>query len=103
MGLSLARNTIDNFISKALRLYEQKPVQTRLERLGEYTKRWVRWVLPVSSLWRGIWTPGASDRRFLNIASQPPHRGALLFFVGGRFFVSRTLHHPVGCDGHDVF
>lgn len=42
-GLSLARKTIGNFISKALRLYEQKPVQTRLERLGEYTKRWVRW------------------------------------------------------------
>ena len=42
-GLSLAGKTIDNFISKALRLYEQEPVQTRLERLGEYTKRWVRW------------------------------------------------------------
>ena len=42
-GLSLASKTIDNFISKALRLYEQEPVQTRLERLGEYTKRWVRW------------------------------------------------------------
>jgi hypothetical protein len=42
-GLSLAEKTIDNFMSKALRLYEQEPVQTRLERLGEYTKRWVRW------------------------------------------------------------
>lgn len=42
-GISLAGKTIDNFISKALRLYEQEPVQTRLERLGEYTKRWVRW------------------------------------------------------------
>jgi len=42
-GLSLASKTIDNFLSKALRLYEQEPVQTRLERLGEYTKRWVRW------------------------------------------------------------
>ena len=42
-GLSLASKTIDNFIAKALRLYEQEPVQTRLERLGEYTKRWVRW------------------------------------------------------------
>ena len=42
-GLSLAGKTIDNFISKALRLYEQGPVQTRLERLGEYTKRWVCW------------------------------------------------------------
>ena len=42
-GLRLAEKTIDNFISKALRLYEQGPVQTRLERLGGYTKRWVRW------------------------------------------------------------
>ena len=42
-GLSLAGKTIDKFISKALRLYEQEPVQVRLERLGEYTKRWVRW------------------------------------------------------------
>ncbi|MBF8277456.1 MAG: putative reverse transcriptase [Candidatus Brocadiaceae bacterium] len=42
-GLCLAGKTLDNFISKALRLYEQEPVQTRLERLGEYAKRWVRW------------------------------------------------------------
>lgn len=42
-GLSLASKTIDNFLSKALRLYEQEMVQTRFERLGEYTKRWLRW------------------------------------------------------------
>jgi hypothetical protein len=42
-GLGLAGKTIDNFISKALRLYEQWPVQTRRERLGGYTKRWMRW------------------------------------------------------------
>ena len=42
-GITVAGKTIDKFISKALRLYEQEPVQTRLERLGEYTKRWMRW------------------------------------------------------------
>ena len=42
-GLRLAEKTIDKFVSKALRLYEQGPVQTRLEWLGGYTKRWVRW------------------------------------------------------------
>ncbi len=42
-GLSLARKTIDNFLTKALRLYEREPVQSRIERLGEYTKHWVRW------------------------------------------------------------
>ena len=38
----VAQKSVDNFILKALRLYEQEHVQTRLERLGGYTKRWVR-------------------------------------------------------------
>lgn len=42
-GLRLAGKTRDKFISKDLLHYEQEPVQTRLERLGEYTKRWVCW------------------------------------------------------------
>jgi hypothetical protein len=36
-GLSLAQKTIDNFVEKALRLYEQSPPHRRVKRLGEYT------------------------------------------------------------------
>ena len=42
-GIYIAQKSVDNFILKALRLYEQEHVQTRLERLGGYTKRWRRW------------------------------------------------------------
>jgi hypothetical protein len=35
-GLSLAQKTIDNFVEKALRLYEQEPPHQRMKRLGEY-------------------------------------------------------------------
>ncbi len=42
-GLRVAKKSIDNFMTKALRLYEREPVQSRIERLGEYTKHWVRW------------------------------------------------------------
>ena len=42
-GLSLARKLIDNYIQKALRLYEQEPLESRDRRLEEYTKHWLRW------------------------------------------------------------
>ncbi len=38
-GLSLAHKTIDNFVEKALRLYEQGPPHRRMKRLGEYCYR----------------------------------------------------------------
>jgi RNA-directed DNA polymerase len=42
-GLTLAQKTIDNFVEKALRLYEQEPPHLRMKRLGEYCHRWVGW------------------------------------------------------------
>jgi RNA-directed DNA polymerase len=42
-GLTLARKTIDNFVEKALRLYEQEPPHLRMKRLGEYCHKWVGW------------------------------------------------------------
>jgi len=42
-GLSLAKKTVENFIKKALRLYEQGPVNKRKDRLEEYTRHWMRW------------------------------------------------------------
>ena len=35
--------SLDNYIPKALRLYEQEPLESRDRRLEEYTKRWLRW------------------------------------------------------------
>jgi len=42
-GVTLAKKTIENFIDKALRLYEQEPPHTRMRRLGEYVRRWKGW------------------------------------------------------------
>ncbi len=39
-GLSLAQKTIDNFVEKALRLYEQEPPHRRMKRFGECSHRW---------------------------------------------------------------
>ena len=44
-GLSLAKKTIENFISRAIRLYEQEPRKPYGSyRLGLYVKLWCRWV-----------------------------------------------------------
>ena len=40
LRLTLAQKTIDNFIEKALRLYEQEPPCRKMKRLGEYVMRW---------------------------------------------------------------
>ena len=43
-GISLAEKTVANFMTKALRLYEQEPGEPcGSSRLGEYLHRWVRW------------------------------------------------------------
>ena len=43
--LSVAAKTIENFVARALRLYEQEPGEPLdSSRLGEYMGRWVRWV-----------------------------------------------------------
>jgi hypothetical protein len=39
-GLTLAQKTIDNFVEKALRLYEQEPPHRRMKWIGEYVIRW---------------------------------------------------------------
>ncbi len=43
-GLSLAKKTVENFIGRAARLYEQEPREAHdSSQLGLYVKRWVRW------------------------------------------------------------
>ena len=43
-GLAIAEKTLDNFVERAIRLYEQGPGEPfGSTRLGEYAKRWVRW------------------------------------------------------------
>ncbi len=42
--LSVAANTIENFVARAIRLYEQEPGEACASaRLGLYVERWVRW------------------------------------------------------------
>jgi len=44
-GLSLAKKTVENFISRAIRLYEQEPEEPHdRSRLGLYVNQWCRWV-----------------------------------------------------------
>ena len=43
-GLSVAKTTIENFVERAIRLYEQEPGEAFASaRLGSYVRRWVRW------------------------------------------------------------
>ncbi len=53
-GLSVAKTTIEQFIERAIRLYEQEPGETYASaRLGLYVRRWIRWVragLPSATL-----------------------------------------------------
>ena len=45
-GLTLARQTMVNFLERAIRLYEQEPGEERVPaRLGAYLRRWERWTL----------------------------------------------------------
>ncbi len=44
-GLSVAKKTFENFVARAIRLYEQEPGEAFASaRLGLYVRRWVRWV-----------------------------------------------------------
>ncbi len=44
-GLSVAKETLKRFCSRAARLYEQEPGELcDSSRLGVYVKRWLRWV-----------------------------------------------------------
>ena len=43
-GLTLAAKTIEQFVARAIRLYEQEPGELGgSSRLGLYVRRWVRW------------------------------------------------------------
>ena len=43
-GLSVAKKTVENFVARAIRLYEQEPEEAGASaRLGSYVRRWVRW------------------------------------------------------------
>ncbi len=42
--LSVAAKTIENFVARAIRLYEQEPGEAFASaRLGLYVRRWIRW------------------------------------------------------------
>ncbi len=44
-GLSVAEKTIERFVARAIRLYEQEPGEVLASsRFGLYVRRWVRWV-----------------------------------------------------------
>ncbi len=44
-GLTLAATTIERFVARAMRLYEQEPGEALASaRLGLYVQRWVRWI-----------------------------------------------------------
>ena len=43
-GLSVAKKTVENFVARAIRLYEQEPGEAcASSRFGLYVRRWVRW------------------------------------------------------------
>ncbi len=53
-GLSVAKKTIENFVARAIRLYEQEPGEACASaRFGLYVERWVRWA--------GAGVPGANS------------------------------------------
>ncbi len=44
-GFTVAAKTIEQFVARAIRLYEQEPGEVSASsRLGAYVHRWVRWV-----------------------------------------------------------
>ena len=48
-GLTMAAKTIEQFIERAIRLYEQKPGEALASaRLGLYVRRWFGWATAVS-------------------------------------------------------
>ena len=52
-GLSVATKTLEHFVSRAARLYEQEPEPSGVSRLGLYVKRWRQWVLSGLGPWGG--------------------------------------------------
>ncbi len=64
-GLSVAKKTVQNFVARAIRLYEQDPGEALASaRLGLYVRRWVRWV-----------TGGGSNRHRRAVCAAPQPSG----------------------------
>ncbi len=55
-GFTVAAKTIERFVARAIRLYEQEPGEVHpSSRLGLYVQRWVRWArtgLPITAAWK---------------------------------------------------
>ena len=63
-GFTVAAKTIEQFVARAIRLYEQEPGEALVAsaRFGEYLRRWVRWVsaglpLEIKKADRRHWPP----------------------------------------------
>jgi hypothetical protein len=65
-GLTVAAKTIEQFVERALRLYEQEPgVASSRSRLGTYVRRWVGWAtsgVPGGTISLAIQTTKATSR-----------------------------------------
>ena len=46
-SLAVSEKTVDRFIERTARLYEQEPPSKIEKRLGQYALRWARWVSAV--------------------------------------------------------
>jgi len=77
-GLRVAKKTIDNFIEKASRLYEQRrrTVVSAVSPLEMYVRRWVRWAMCGVKCVRPIWREVQKER---------PPRGGLSEIPSGVF------------------
>ncbi len=55
-GITVAAKTIEQFVARATRLYEQEPGEAFASaRFGRYVQRWVRWArtgLPITAAWK---------------------------------------------------
>ncbi len=59
--LSVAAKTIENFVARAIRLYEQEPGEPwGSSRFGLYVRRWVRWTglgfISTVKRFRSVWS-----------------------------------------------
>jgi hypothetical protein len=69
-GLSVAKKTIEQFVERALRLYEQEPGELGgSSRLGSYVRRWVGWVVAEST--KGLTHPKPGPVRAPSLALSP--------------------------------
>jgi len=61
-SLAVSEKTVDRFIERTARLYEQEPPNKIEKRLGQYALRWVRWVS--AGLWGIIDNNGRTKLKF---------------------------------------